>query len=128
MNKRQRKKKINKTVLTEKLIKKNKKLIHKYTFLLPRNVWTDKVVWDYDYSFTELDCLDAGWKKAFGDLLCEELRSALLKSGNLKSFRFSQIKEKYGTLRLYNFGATQEVLDIIHKYEFISGYICKCVV
>ena len=33
-------------------IEKNKELIKKYPFLLPRNVWTDKVPEDYDYSYT----------------------------------------------------------------------------
>lgn len=125
MNKRQIKKKKRKTLQCEKEIKRNKKLIKKYPFLLPRSVWTDDIIWDYDYSFTWLDCIDVGWRSAFGELLCEELRSALLRAGQLKEFRFIEIKEKYGTLRLYDSGATQEVHDIIMKYEFISGYICN---
>lgn len=107
-------------------VEQNKELILRYPFLLPRNVWTDKVDDDYDYSRTRLDEVEEGWKELFLQM-CEDIREPLIKADYLEKFRFSQIKEKYGTLRAYNFGAPKEVHDIISKYERLSGETCiKC--
>lgn len=115
MNKRQKKKQI-------KI--RNKELIKEYPFLLPRNVWTGEILKDYDYSFTELDCMPEGWKKAFGKLLCEDIKKELIKANFLDKYRICEIKEKYGTLRWYDFGAPEEVTKILYKYEHISEYTC----
>ena len=115
MNRRQKKK---------QLKIRNKKLIKLHPYLLPRSVWTGKVVNGYDYTWTDYDCIYKGWKKGFGKFLLEDLREACLKTNFLDKLQFSQIKEKYGRLCLYNFGAPQEVHDVIQKYEFISQYIC----
>lgn len=115
MNKRQQKKRTK---------MQNKKLIKRYPFLLPRNCWTGKVVDDYDYSYTEYDCIDIGWRKAFGKLLLEDLREACIKTNYLYELRLEQIKEKYGQLRIYTNAAPQEIHDVIRKYEFISEYVC----
>lgn len=115
MNKRQKKK---------RLKMRNKKLIKLHPYLLPRNVWTDKVVKDYDYTYTEYDCISKGWRIGFGKFLLEDLRKACLETNFLDKLRFSEIKEKYASLRMYTFGAPQKVHDVLHKYEFISEYIC----
>lgn len=75
----------------------NKELIERYPFLLPRNVWTDKVDEDFDYSWTLLDEMPDGWRKAFGEMVCEEIRNELLRFGEkaLEEYRIEQIKEKY---------------------------------
>lgn len=115
MNKRQKKKQI-------KI--RNKKLVKLHPYLLPRSVWTGKVVKDYDYTWTEYDCLYKGWKIGFGKFLLEDLREACLKTKFLDKLQFSDIKEKYGSLRMYDFGAPEEVHDVTRKYEFISQYVC----
>lgn len=115
MNRRQKKKWVK---------MRNKNLLKLHPYLLPRNVWTGKVVKGYDYTWTDYDCISKGWKIGFGKFLLEDLRKACLNTNFLNKLRFSEIKEKYGTLRLYNFGAPQEVHDVIQKYEFISQYIC----
>lgn len=115
MNKRQKKK---------QLKIQNKKLIERYPFLLPRSRWTDKVLDNYDYTYTELDSMPNGWRKAFGLMICEELREALLKDNMLESYRIVDIKEKFGQLRWYDNGGTQEIFDIIRKYEYISEHTC----
>ena len=102
----------------------NKELIERYPFLLPRNRWTGETVKDYDYSYTELDAMPYGWRKAFGERMCEEICTALIEADYLDKYRISQIKEKYGILRWYDFGAPQSVHDIISKYEYISQFIC----
>ena len=122
----------------------NKWLIEEFPFLLPKNRFTGQVVEDYDYSHTELDALPRGWYINFGVDICREIKNALLEcqmknptggydnwdddSGKkipyLEGYTISQIKEKYGRLHWYDFGAPQSVLDIISKYEKISSEIC----
>lgn len=101
----------------------NKELCEKYPFLIPRNVFTDEIPDDYDYSWTRVDEIEKGWQKLFLQM-CEEIREPLIKADYLEKFRFSQLKEKWGHMCCYNFGAPQEVHDIIHKYERLSAKTC----
>ena len=103
---------------------RNKKLIKKYPFLLPRSCWTGKVPKDYDYTYTEYGCLSKGWKTGFGKFLLEDLKNACVKTNFLDKLFIMQWKEKYGSMRLYINGAPEEVHEVIRKYEFISEYIC----
>ena len=75
---------------------RNKKLIKKYPFLLPRSCWTGKVPKDYDYSYTEYSYLSKGWKSGFGEFWLEDLREALIKTNFMDKFMFMELKEKYG--------------------------------
>ena len=59
----------------------NKALCERYPFLIPWNRFTGKFIKSYDYSFTELDSMEDGWRNAFGLKMCEEIRDAL-KIGN----------------------------------------------
>ena len=102
----------------------NKKMVEEFPFLLPHNRWTDKVSEDYDYSYNELWALEKGWAKAFGyELLCE-LKDALVEANYLDKYRITQIKEKYGSLRWYDFGAPEKAFDILRKYESLSYKTC----
>ena len=104
--------------------RQNKKLIKRYPFLLPRNVFTDKIPEDYDYSYIRgIGELPKGWEKLFLQM-CEDIRTPLVKAKQLETFRFTQIKEKYNQMECYNCGATEEVLDIIDKYCVMAGYVC----
>lgn len=104
----------------------NKQLCEKYPFLLPRNRWTGLVHPDYDYSYTELDAMPDGWRKAFGEQICEEIKQELEENNLLDQYRISQIKEKYGRLCWYDFGCTEKMLhEIIPKYEELSK--CTCI-
>lgn len=47
------------------------------------------------------------------------------KAGEYGFFRASQIKEKYGTLRFYLSGGTDEMYKITHKAMKQSGKICE---
>lgn len=115
MNKRQKKKQL-------KL--QNKKLVKRYPFLLPRNVWTDILPKDYDYTYTLLDEMPEGWRKSFGLMLCEEIRQELIEYNYLYNYRVIQIKEKFGGLRWYDNGAPGNIHDILRKYEYISEFTC----
>ena len=100
----------------------NRKLIKKYYWLAPRNVWTDKIPDDYDYTWIEWGW-SKGWDKAFGKIYMEELGAAIKEAG-LKDFRILQIKEKYGQARCYTSYGTDKIYNIINKYEVISEHIC----
>ena len=126
---------MNKRIKKKQIKMKNKRLCKRYPFLIPTTRWTGKASWDkkkrkhmtwYNapYSYTELDLMPEGWRKVFGEQICEEIREALIKVNYLYDYRISDIKEKYGSLRWYDFGATEEIYDIIRKYEKMSEHIC----
>lgn len=105
-------------------VEDNKKLIEEFPFLQPRNVWTDKISEDYDYSYVlGVDDLPIGWERIFLQM-CADLKKQLIKDNYLDKFRFTQIKEKYNTMRLYNNGCSKEAHRILDKYEYISRYVC----
>ena len=113
----------------EKIIEENKKLCERYPFLIPRNRWTGEIAEDFDYSWTELDDMPDGWRKAFGEQMCEEIREELVKHNFLDKYRILEIKEKYSSLRWYDFGYPNDsrIPEIIDKYESLSTKTCiKC--
>ena len=77
-------------------------------------------------SYTELDAMESGWRKTFGIQMCKEIRTALLHQGwkSLFKYRITQIKEKFGELRWYDEFSTQDIQNIISKYEDISRHTC----
>lgn len=79
-------------------------------------------------TYTELDVLDKGWRKAFGIRICKDIKRSLLKVGGkkaLKRYRILQIKEKYGYLHWYDSGGNDEIMrEIIPKYEDESLHTC----
>jgi len=113
-------------MVMEEIREYNKQLIAKYPWLLPRNRWTGEVIDDYDYSYTELDDMPDGWRAAFGEQMCEEIQQALnvMEPDVANTFRIMQIKEKYGFLHFYTNWLTDQIREIIYKYEEISKYTC----
>ena len=107
---------------------KNWILINKYPFLIPkywnRNTMQYEVDKDYKYTFTLLDEMPDGWRKAFGEMLCEEIYNALVECGGLDDYRIEQIKEKFGQLRWYSYPSYEKVERIIDKYSVLSENIC----
>jgi hypothetical protein len=100
---------------------RNKKLVKRYPWIAP-------VDWNWNrvkgYSFTMYDDVPIGWKRAFGKIMLEEYREVLIRNHYLRNFQWEQVKEKYGTLRLYSNGAPEAVLDLEMKYDYISGFFC----
>ena len=92
----------------------------KYPFMWPTHVWTGKRMFP---SHTSYDLIPYGWQKAFGKNLLKDLRKAWIDSGKPK-FYFNDIKEKYGTLRLYINQGTDAIYKVIHHYEHLSQYYC----
>ena len=103
-------------------------LVGKYPFLLPtywnRDSMQYKVDEDYNYKYTELDAMPDGWRKAFGEMMCEEIYNALVECGGLNDYRIEDIKEKYGFLRWSGYPSYKEVEEIIDKYSVLSENIC----
>ena len=122
----------------------NRKLCERFPFLVPWNRFSGKLITEcmngekgyfpgnpddipeYDWSYTELDDLPSGWRKAFGLQMCEEIRDALIEDGDLNRWRMVQVKEKYGSARIYDNGHKRDsrIPDIIDKYERMSERIC----
>ena len=117
-------------IISEKeKIRLNKKLIKKYPFLLPKNVWTGEDLEDYDYSWTLLDEVPKGWRITIMPIFLEDLRKELIKFDYLDKYYITQIKEKYGELRWYDSGYPEgsKVEDIVEIYCYLSGNVCiKC--
>lgn len=84
----------------------------------------------YSLSYTWFDEIPYGWRKAFGKQLLKEIKKAgkpFIKQGKKWNdiLSWEQIKEKYGTLRLYA-SAIDEIQDILSKYEAMSEGYCVC--
>ena len=104
---------------------RNKELISRFPFLMPRHVWTDTLLEDYDYEFTLMDDIPYGWRVAFGEQMCQEIMDELVASHYADAYRVVQIKEKYGGLRWYDNGApTRLAREILPKYEDLSEHTC----
>lgn len=74
--------------------------------------------------YTWLDEIPDGWRKAFGLDLLKDLKKALIEDNLLNEFCFSEIKEKYGALRIYGFNYGPCTNDVLDKYENLSRFIC----
>lgn len=101
-------------------------LVAKYPFLIPRYDWSGEIIEDYDYTSTYLDDIPVGWKIAFGEMMCEEIKQELIRCNYLDEFRIIQAKEKFGGLRIYTNGTPIDckVQEIIDKYSTLSENIC----
>ena len=91
--------------------------------------WIDEKILDkilFLPSYTELDAMEPGWRKAFGIQMCKEIKKELKKHKFLYKYRIVQIKEKWGYLHWYDSGHPRDskIYDIIHKYEQISAKTC----
>jgi len=108
---------------------RNRELCKRYPFLIIRDWTTGKPIKEYR-DFTELDNLPYGWRKAFGLQMLEEIRDTLIKGDYLYKYHIAQIKEKYGSLHWYDYGAPESIYDelqgVLDKYEWQSYHVCVC--
>lgn len=100
----------------------------RYPFMKAYNVWTREFC---GYSFTEYDAISFGWRKAFGKQMLKDIKRAYKLDKKeyptltwKTALQWSQIKSKYGTLRLYA-SATKRIMDVLHKYESLSRHYCE---
>lgn len=109
-------------------LKVNTKIIHPIDFLLAKIVELYHItilqLFHCLPTFTYLDSIPEGWRKAFGKELCNEIRSCLIKEKKLfTGMRITQIKEKYGTLRIGGF-YSRGISEILNKYSELSEKTC----
>lgn len=97
----------------------NAELIEKYPFLVVEDPYGSD-----NLTSCWLDDLEPGWRAAFGERLCEDLVKSLKEDNCEDEFKFEQIKEKYGSLRLYAIGYGEHTKQVLAKYEELSKYIC----
>ena len=112
------------------MTEKTKELIERYPFLswygnpLYFGYNEENIASDYTWE----DELPGGWRKAFCPQMWDELKAILEKANYVNEFRFTQIKEKYGTLRLYHNGVPESIYDEVStwesKYEDLSEQVC----
>lgn len=104
----------------ESVKEKNRELCKRFPFLIP----TDHQP-DYDWEYTWLDDMPDGWRKAFGEQMCEEIMQELVEHNCVDKYRVTQIKEKFGELRWYDdFGTDKMYNEIFPKYEELSRRTC----
>lgn len=127
----------------EEIKQRNRELCARYPFLIPTNRWSGKRITDcaagekgfwpgnpdeipeYDYERTELDDMPDGWRKAFGEAICQEIMDELVAHNLVDDYRITQIKEKWGFLHWYDNGCTSKIWkEIIPKYEELSMRTC----
>lgn len=70
-----------------------------------------------------LDFVPDGWKDLFLDM-CDKLAAAIKGKENENTFRFDEIKEKWGELRMYAAGSSEEAKRIMDKHTEKSRKIC----
>ena len=107
----------------------NHQLIDLFPFLLPRNRWTGEVPSSYDYTYTELDAMPDGWRKAFGWRFINDLKTAIIMDFGAKGLtevRITDIKEKWGFLYVYMTDG-RAINEVIEMYAELSERYCiKC--
>lgn len=90
-------------------------------------MWTGLPIKDWNYKHINgIGDLPVGWERLFL-LFCKHLRNELDKFNYTDKFSFSQIKEKYGSMRCYNNGYPRDsrVSELESIYEHLSTYICE---
>lgn len=100
----------------------NKELVERYPFLRVNPEYNYPESPDELYSEKGL-YLPTGWYDLFLKC-CEELREALIKIDKLNEFRIDQLKEKYGSMRIYANISDPIINRIINRYEIISQFTC----
>lgn len=102
----------------------NQQLIKKYPWLRITNRWTGEYV--EGAKGTELDLMPSGWRKAFGEKMCEEINDELITwpQEDKEKFRVIDIKEKWAHLCFYTNLTSPHLNQIIGKYSLISRLTC----
>ena len=58
-------------------------------------------------------------------MYCKKIRPILSEYNLLDNYRFNQLKEKYGTLRIYDNAAPAKIHILNSLYSCFAGYICQ---
>ena len=103
-------------------------LLHKYPFLRYRNVWTGRQIYhgksqnlaDNYYKYWD----GSGWENLWKNKYLPRLFAAYdkMSKADKKHVSFTQVKEKFGSLRIYMNGGPVDLQTIA---EWISEYTCE---
>ena len=106
-------------------VEENKALLEKYPILRQRNVYTGEPI-DNNDEYTFLDAMPQGWAKAFGIPMFEDIQNEVntWSKEEQERFFFTDIKEKYGELRVYTSHMTDNLFKILEAYCAISRNVC----
>lgn len=100
--------------------RKNYELCMKYPILMPRD---DP---EFCYEYTKLDLFPAGWRQAFGEQWAKDVQEAINKMSidAQKEAYITDIKEKWGQLRVFLSVFSEELGTVLKKYEQFSETVC----
>ena len=109
---------------------KNFFFLLRYPFYKVYDRWNGKFL---GYSYIEYDSIPEGWRKAFGKHLSDDIKKAGKESRRRLGYKswkemiiWTQIKEKWGELRMYA-SCTEEIRHVLDRYEYMSyGYCINC--
>jgi len=99
-------------------------LEEEYPFLVPRGRDDEKLEMKPEERWCELLAMPEGWRRSFGLDICRDIKKALGDVISVQKYRILQIKEKYGSLRWYSTNESDEIANIITKYEYLSEHTC----
>lgn len=97
--------------------------LNRYPFLRVYDAAGDQVP-----GISHVDFVPEGWQSLFMEA-CEKIRARLDTTGNLDTYQLTDVKEKYGSLRIYDnlYDSNDEhtgVTDIIQDTEHRSETMC----
>lgn len=115
----------------------NKQLTDLFPFMRPRDAWSGKDLTtdpDFDWTWTLINEIPNGWRKAFGWRMLNEL-SAVMDGETFTDWEGEelplnenyypvQIKEKFGELRWYSNFYIEKIEEVIRKYQDLSRRTC----
>ena len=106
-------------------VEENKALLKKYPILRQRNFYTGELI-DNNDEYTYLDAMPTGWAKAFGIPMFEDIQNEVntWPKEETEHFFFTDIKEKFGELRVYTSHMTDNLFKILEAYCAISRNVC----
>ena len=102
---------------------KKEQIFEKYPFLVMRTPWDGHVIEDTE--ITEYDNCPVGWREIFLDVI--KVISSSYDNWTKKQkqdFYFTDIKEKFGALRIYTSFSTDKISNAIEYAETTSAYTC----
>lgn len=106
--------------------KENYELCMKYPILIPKLGLDGEDIDNYEYDYTEMDNIPVGWASAFGEQWASEVQDAVnkLPEEDREKIYILQLKEKFGSFRQYFSYTTDELDEVIRKYERLSERTC----
>ena len=96
---------------SKKLASESRKQLKNHPILLPYYARTEEGKKDYDGSWNELSFVPFGWKKLFLRMCAKMERHLEMIGMKPTDTYFAEVKEKYGTLRVYLGGYVDDELE-----------------